>query len=349
MASGSQDLLAKLESKGLQAQSSAYLPVFQGKIDMQSTITLHVDAFQEYVDYLEQHVRIYAVNLLDSTSNWVPIEFIKFIYGNNKNFRLRLMRFVKKITSKDYREIENDVVMDLDKGPLGNLFLSWDMTLVFMLQEDKPVGGSTAASQTTIVQASLVQEEQGEQEETLIEQQEASLALMLLQQGKTEEEPDRLLAPEEVLEELPEADVTMLNPIIIDGKEYLFLDDIAKLLGLREDEALSVLANTTNWHDESALSDEQSKQEIDFDDHELTKVLAFREYNVEHSIEDNVSSALVAISVASSFYDSILDNAFQPHKRLCVSRVENESGSVDISNPQLNDSDKDTKVNLMSI
>ena len=68
--------------------------------------------------------------------------------------------------------------MNLDKGPLGNFFFSWYMTIAFMLQEGQISGGSRTAAQPATVQESLVQEEQVEVEETLTEQEEASLALI---------------------------------------------------------------------------------------------------------------------------------------------------------------------------
>ena len=348
MASGSQDLLGKLESLGLHAQAHAYLPVFQGKIDMQATVNLHIEAFQEYLDYMQQHVTRYVVQLPNSTSAWVPIDYIKFLYGNSKNFNQRLMRFVKKFSVRDYRQEDDDVVMDLEKGPLGNLFLSWDMTLAFMLQEGQIAGGSRSAAQPATIEASLVREEQVEVEENLTEQEEAGLALVLLQHGLVEEEPDRLLAPEEVLQELPETDVLLLNPIIIDGDEYLFLDDLEKSLGLREDEALSVLANTTAWRDDNS-TDEGPKIAVDFEDHDLTKSLAFKGYNVDRTIEDNVISALSAIGASSSFYDSIPDSEFQPPKRLCISGQGNEGGTFDISRQQVVDNDKEDQVTFISI
>ena len=80
MASGSQDLLGKLESLGLQAHAPAYLPVFQGKIDMQATVNLHREGFQEYLDYMEQHVRPYAVQLPNSTSTY-PLISLSFCMG----------------------------------------------------------------------------------------------------------------------------------------------------------------------------------------------------------------------------------------------------------------------------
>lgn len=70
----------------------------------------------------------------------------------------------------------------------------------------------------------LVQEEKVV-EDNLSEQAEASLALMLLQGGENVDKDDRMLEPDEVMEAIPELDVITLNPIIIDGKEFLFLDE----------------------------------------------------------------------------------------------------------------------------
>ena len=71
------------------------------------------------------------------------------------------------------------------------------------------------------------------------------MALMLLQSGDSVKEDDWMLEPDEVGDVLPDLDVITLNPILVDGKEFLFLDDISKSVGLREDDALSALANTT--------------------------------------------------------------------------------------------------------
>ena len=87
-----------------------------------------------------------------------------------------------------------------------------------------------------------MKESKGEVKEVLSYVVEASMALVLLQEGSTEGcEPHHDLKGDEIVEEIPKLDVTTLNPIIIDNKEFLFLDDICKSLGLREDEALSIL------------------------------------------------------------------------------------------------------------
>ena len=41
---------------------------------------------------------------------------------------------------------------------------------------------------------------------------------------------------------MPEFDVWLLLPVVVNGCEFLFLDDVCKCMGLREDEALSALA-----------------------------------------------------------------------------------------------------------
>ena len=68
------------------------------------------------------------------------------------------------------------------------------------------------------------------------------MALVCLQGTAPEEDLDLLVEGDEVLKEIPDLSILSLSPIILDGKEFLFLDDISKTIGLREDEALSVLA-----------------------------------------------------------------------------------------------------------
>ena len=52
-----------------------------------------------------------------------------------------------------------------------------------------------------------------------------------------------MLEGDYIVEEIPEADLSCLNPIVVDGAEYLLLDDISKSLGLREDEALCIMGD----------------------------------------------------------------------------------------------------------
>ena len=64
------------------------------------------------------------------------------------------------------------------------------------------------------------------------------MALVCLQGGAPKEVPDLLIEGDKVLEEIPDLNILSLSLIIIDGKEFLFLDDISKTLGLCKDEAL---------------------------------------------------------------------------------------------------------------
>ena len=80
---------------------------------------------------------------------------------------------------------------------------------------------------------------------------------------------------DEVLDVVPELDVSTLNPIIINGKEFLFLNDIEKTLGLREDEALGIISNGAGVPEEAKTLERRPRVQIDSDDQNLTKALAF--------------------------------------------------------------------------
>ena len=58
------------------------------------------------------------------------------------------------------------------------------------------------------------------------------MALVCLQGSAPKEVPDVIVKGDEVLEEIPNMKITSLHPIIMDKKEFLFLDDIAKTFGL---------------------------------------------------------------------------------------------------------------------
>ena len=92
-------------------------------------------------------------------------------------------------------------------------------------------------------EACFVKDNQEEKVEVLPTEVEASMALMMFQQGVQEESPETMLEGDYIVEEIPEADLTCLNPIVIDGVVYLLLDDINKSLGLREDETLCILGD----------------------------------------------------------------------------------------------------------
>lgn len=135
MASTSTSLLAKLKESGLVGRAPSYLPVFEGEINMQATTELHRQTFLEILQYMEVYIAEYAVELPDSTSRWVPVDYIKHLYVHDKNFRFRLSRFLNGLTKRTYRVEDKDVVEELGLGNIGSYFLSWDMVMTVMLHE----------------------------------------------------------------------------------------------------------------------------------------------------------------------------------------------------------------------
>ena len=49
---------------------------------------------------------------------------------------------------------------------------------------------------------------------------------------------------------------------------------------------------------------------IDFEDHDLTKSLAFRSYNTNSTLTETVARALVVIKEEESWYESALESLF---------------------------------------
>lgn len=137
MAAASTTLLAKLEHAKLAHIASDYLPIFHGEIDMQATMNLHLDVFTEILKYVEAYVLEYVVELPNSTETWVPLEYIKYIYQQDKNFCFKLLQLVKGFPRSCNRIKGDDVILDLGARNIGNSFLSLDMTLALMLHERK--------------------------------------------------------------------------------------------------------------------------------------------------------------------------------------------------------------------
>ena len=98
-------------------------------------------------------------------------------------------------------------------------------------------------------------------------------------------------------------DVITLNLILVDEKEFLFLDDISKSVVLREDKTFSALANTTSMLDEGETFAIAPTIAIYFEDHDLTKSLQYLLYDAERNQEENVVAALVAIQDVSGDHD----------------------------------------------
>lgn len=89
------------------------------------------------------------------------------------------------------------------------------------------------------------------------------MALALLQSNVAKGESDEQFEIEEVMQFIPKTNVTTLNPMNFDDKEYVFLDDLANSLGCREDEALSIPFNTCSMEDEIDPPGQVPKLEID--------------------------------------------------------------------------------------
>ena len=92
------------------------------------------------------------------------------------------------------------------------------------------------------------------------------------------------------MEEVADLELQTLHPILIDGVEFLFLDDISHVLGLHQDETLSVIAMYAGIRDTqnpTAMEDVC----IDFTSQDVTKALALpKQYK---SMESLVADTLV--------------------------------------------------------
>ena len=164
------------------------------------------------------------------------------------------------------------------------------------------------------------------------------MALMMFQQGVQEESTETMLKGDYVVEEIPEADLSCLNPIVVDGAKYLLLDDISKSLGLCEDEALCIMGDI-------AGRQEGDKLEIEYENEIDTKKLEYISYEGQRSLEDTVALALMDIQNAAQEYALVPESAFVPHKPLVVGDAVDDKGSIDIMRPDLVAADEDTKVN----
>ena len=67
-------------------------------------------------------------------------------------------------------------------------------------------------------------------------------ALTFSIEEKSEEDLDQEIDTDEVMEEVLDLELQTLHPILIDGVEFLFLDDISHALGRHQDKTLSIIA-----------------------------------------------------------------------------------------------------------
>ena len=98
--------------------------MFEGAIDVGATTNLHADAFTDVIEYMDKHISEYSILFEGAEGQWVPVDFIKYIFREDKNFQLRLSRFTKSLTERDYKIEEEDLLMDLDMGNIGIEFLN---------------------------------------------------------------------------------------------------------------------------------------------------------------------------------------------------------------------------------
>lgn len=343
MASPNARLFSQLHNLGL--DPAIYAPIFVCNIALQANTTLYPEAFGETMDYMRSHVEQYALQLPDSAAHWIPVEFIKFLYRNDKNFKQRFGRLLRTLSRRDYREEPEEEVMDIVEGNIGTQFLSLEMTLCVLLHEGRSSLESKKGKEKAH-EAALVKEiEYPELEEQLSEAAEATMALVMLSEGAQEEEMDITLEGDAVTEALPELEIEGLYPILIDGIEFLFLDDICKTLGLREDEALSAIAQLAAVEIDPPSSAPPTKTKVDLGGDPLTSELAARTQNELRSIEETVASALVAIKSVEAEYSQVPESAFQRPRRMELSGAADRPGSIKIDRESIVEADELSTVN----
>ncbi|MCO5581798.1 hypothetical protein L7F22_035687 [Adiantum nelumboides] len=168
------------------------------------------------------------------------------------------------------------------------------------------------------------------------------MALILLQAPYSTEEDDSMMEGEEVLEEVLELQIISLHAVVVDGRQFLFLDDISKTLRLREDESLSVLAIYVGMKDPSG-KDEKTQFQIDFEDQSTSGGPSFLPTENEQTLVQTMVSTLVEIKSCASFYKGILESTFHPHKPL-ISTGKDDHSSIDLTKKTLEEMDEDTEV-----
>ena len=176
------------------------------------------------------------------------------------------------------------------------------MTMVLLLQEGVAKDGGKVKEKERPTQMEQVQEDSAPIEQ-VTKQWEASMALVCLQGSALEEVPDVIVKRDEVLKEIPYMNITSLHLIIMDGKEFLFLDDIAKKFGLCKDKALSIISINAGAP--------SGNIKINFEDDHISKMLAYTVGG--KSLEEVVAKALSEIKQDMQFYQSIRDANFEPH------------------------------------
>ena len=117
-------LLAQLQKLDLLHRVDEIVPMFEGAIDVGAAINLHTDAFTNVIEYMDKHISTSSILFKGAEGQWLPVDFVKYIFREDKNFRFRLSRFTKSLTEREYKIEEEDLLMDLQMGNIGIAFLN---------------------------------------------------------------------------------------------------------------------------------------------------------------------------------------------------------------------------------
>ena len=79
-------LLAQLQKLDLLHRVDEIIPMVEGAIDVGATINLHGDAFTGVIEYMDKHISTYSILFEGAKGQWVPVDFIKYIFREDKNF-----------------------------------------------------------------------------------------------------------------------------------------------------------------------------------------------------------------------------------------------------------------------
>ena len=131
-----------------------------------------------------------------------------------------------------------------------------------------------------------------------------------------------------------------LHPILIDGVQFLFVDDISHVLGLHQDKTLFVIAMYASIKGtQNPISMEDIC--IDFNFEDVTKSLALPK---QHELmELLVAYTIVQILKCKEFYEIVPKSSIASHKPLTISNAKG-SGSIKISTTNLVEHDDAIKV-----
>ncbi len=247
-----------------------------------------------------------------------------------------MAKVLKGLTEEHYLQVKEDDLMDLNMGNIGTCFLRWDIVLAILLMEsvDKSTGKEKVGEKTKPSRRSLAKE-LDPKEEKMTDQQEASLALVCLREEPPMVDVEETMEGEDVEYKIRELLIRTLHPIVVDGEEFLFLDDITHSLEMHQDEALSVLAVYAGLHGTTNPTQDVEIQ-LDFSSAPTTRMLALPE--AHNSMDSLVSAALMSIEENKEAYEMVPESSFAPHQRLTCSDHKN-LGSIDITNKNLSEED----------